>query len=89
MSIKWTAEEELLIQKNLSNKEIAEITGRTVRAVKEKRYKMTGHCEARVKEWDDNEVHRSPASLETVETRIDKIKALARKLGVKLFGRDE
>ena len=89
MAIKWTLEEELLIQKNLTNEEVAKIAGRTLRAVKEKRYKMTGHTEAEVQKWTDNDVRRSPASLETVETRIDRIKALARKLGVKLLGHDE
>ena len=35
MAIKWTLEEELLIQKNLTNEEVAKIAGRTLRAVKD------------------------------------------------------
>ena len=86
MSKLWTLEEELMIKNGMSNEEVAQRTGRTIKAIEQKRYRLTGHCVPPERVWTADEVRRSPASFDTKETRIDRIKALARKLGVKLFG---
>ena len=83
MSSRWTFEEELMIKNGLTNSEVSKLTGRTEKAVQMKRYKMTGRCEALPREGDSREETRAK------EFRILKIKNLAHKLGVKLFGKDE
>ena len=79
---RWTDEEILMIKNGMKNQQIAVITGRTVKAVEMKRYKLTGKCEAP----RDSEVSTESKAK---EFRILNIKMLAQKLGVKLFGKDE
>ena len=78
----WT-NEEIDLLKVMSNEEVARITGRTVKAVKMQRYRMNGHYIPGAEDLD--KVWRSPASLESKETRIAKIKMHAMRLGVRLL----
>ena len=80
---RWSFEEELMIKNGLTNSEISRLTGRTEKAVQMKRYKMTGRSEAPPREGNT-----SPEQA-TKEYKILNIKMLAKKLGVKLFGKDE
>ena len=80
----WSIDEMNLLVSGLSDEEISEKTGRTIRAIRLKRYKMTGHC---VSEKLD-ETRTYSAVTDPLETRIERIKALAKRLGVKLLGKD-
>lgn len=80
---KWSFEEEAMIKNGLTNSEIASLTGRTEKSVQMKRYRMTGLCDAPPREVE------GVTEKKKKEYRILKIKMLAQKLGVKLFGKDE
>ena len=78
--MKWT-KEEVEMFKTMSNEEIVEKTGRTLKSVQMKRYREG------IKE-DPDKIRRPPSAFESKETRIAKIIALAKRLGVKLKGED-
>ena len=80
--MKYWSEEEIKMLKTMSDEEIVEITGRTLKAVKMKRYREGGHYIAE----DRDRIYRPQSAYESKETRIAKIIMLAKKLGVKLFG---
>lgn len=81
--MKWSkAEVEML--KTMSDAEIVEVTGRTLKSVKMKRYRESGHYAKDIE--DKDKVYCPPSALESKQTRIFKIIALARKIGVKLLG---
>lgn len=75
--MKWTKEEVEML-KTMSNEEIVRLTGRTLKSVKMKRYRMSINS--------PKELCAPPSSFESKETRIAKIIMLAKRLGVKLFG---
>ena len=83
MNKRWTEEEEQLLKNGMSNGEVAQLTGRTEKAVEMKRYRMFGVCDAVPDDIEEANENRRK------EFRILKIKNLAHKLGVKLFGKDE
>ena len=74
-----------LLVSGMSDEEIAEKTGRTIKAIRLKRYDMTGHCV-----FENVEPTRTySAATDPLEARIGRIMALAKRLGVKLLGKDE
>lgn len=84
--MKWT-DEEVKMLKTMSDEEIVKATGRTLKSVKMKRYRESGHY---IKGAEDKDKIFAPQSaFESKETRIAKIIALARRLGVKLKGEDK
>ena len=75
---KWTKEEVRLFNAGLSDKEIAERTGRTLKAVKMKKSRLVENPRDYPKE--------TPGELMNETTKLSRIYALCKKLGVKLFG---
>lgn len=72
----WTDEEIALFEKGLSNEEIAKITGRTSSAVRMKRCRL----------YKEDQENVDYAKVEK-RTKIKGLKAMAKRLGVKLFGK--
>lgn len=81
--MKWT-DEEVKMLKTMSDEEIVEKTGRTLKSVKMKRYRESGHY---IKE-DKEKIFAPQSAFESKQSRIAKIIMLARRLGVKLKGED-
>jgi hypothetical protein len=82
--MKWTKEETEML-KTMSDEEIVEKTGRTLKSVKMKRYRESGHYIAEDKE----KIFAPQSAFESKQSRIAKIIMLARRLGVKLKGEEE
>ena len=78
MKSRWTPEEVKLFDAGFTNKEIAEMTGRTIKAVQMKRYNMSFKSST-----PDS---TTPGDLMAQETKEWRILTLCKKLGVKLFG---
>lgn len=72
----WTEEEVALLSSGLSDKEIAEKIGKSAKAVYMKRRRVDGE----VKSMEDY------AKIEK-KTKINSLKKMAKRLGVKLFGK--
>ena len=84
--MRWT-DEEVKMLKTMSDEEIVKATGRTLKSVKMKRYRESGHY---IKGAEDKEKIFAPQSaFESKQSRIAKIIMLARRLGVKLKGEEE
>jgi len=83
MNKKWTREEVELFDMGLSNKEIAEKTGRSVQAVRMKKYNM-GVSPKRLEESEMP--HKAPGELMQQQTKELRIWVLCKKLGIKIFG---
>ena len=84
--MKWT-DEEVKMLKTMSNEEIVKATGRTLKSVKMKRYRMENHY---IKDAEDRDkVFAPPSAFESTKMRIAKIIAHAKRLGVKLKGEDK
>ena len=83
MENRWTKDEIELVYTDMTNEEIAKQIGRSVGAVREKRYRMTGHkvppCQVVEKE--------TPKMANGNKDKEWRLIALAKKLGVKLFGK--
>ena len=81
---KWSTEEIELLYMDKSNQEVADLTGRTLEAVKRKRSYMTGHT------VPEHERLRAIKENINKESRIKKecrIIAIAKRIGVKLRGK--
>lgn len=76
MKSTWTEEEVALLSSGLSDKEIAEKIGKSAKAVYMKRRRVDGE----VKSMEDY------AKIEK-KTKINSLKKMAKRLGVKLFGK--
>ena len=80
----WTEAEIYWLYTGLSDKEIAEKIGRSVKAIRKKRYEITGHYVEIERQRDNNpEPKRFEYSRIYKEARI---LSFAKKLGVKLYG---
>ena len=77
MKKRWTNEEVKLFEQMFTDREIAAMTGRTLKAVKMKRYNLGLNAK------DDP---TTPGDLMEQKTKEWRILALCKKLGVKLFG---
>ena len=80
----WSEEELDLLKSNKSNEEISNLTGRTVMAVRTKRYKYTGHY-VEEDEWSDCVPRLISLSL-TQEEKTERIKIMAAQMRIKLKG---
>lgn len=81
MNGKEWSDAEVELFRSMDNAEIAKATGRTMQSVRMKRYRMSGHY---TNTEDRDKVYCPPSRFESKETRIFKIIALAKKIGVKL-----
>ena len=77
--IKWTLEHKRLLKTDMTNEQIAEITGRPVSAVKRTRYDWTGH-NVEAEKWRVTKPER--LSKVAGECRVVN---LARKMNIKLL----
>lgn len=75
----WTEKEIELLNSKMTDREIAEKTNRSLKAVRMKRYRMKKESEIMPKE--------TPGDLMDDTTKEIRILTLCKKLGVKLFGR--
>lgn len=73
---RWTDDEKRLLRSNMTSEEIAEKTGRSLKAVRSRRYEYTGHTNC-----DEFVPMREFVSKEVGEARI---LYLCRKLGIRL-----
>lgn len=81
---RWTEQELELLKSNKSNEEISWLTGRSVMAVKSKRYKYTGHY-VEEDEWSEYVPRLISLSL-TQEEKTERIKNMALQMKIKLLG---
>lgn len=79
----WTDAELAMLYTNLTNEEIAKEIGRTKKAVRKKRYLITGHYVENEKQRDPMPPHISVFDERYKEARI---LSLAKRMGVKLYG---
>ena len=83
--IKWSTEEKSLLKTNMTAEQIAEITGRTPKAVRKSRYTYTGHSVEEGKQLTTHEERL--IEMERKYRQIQKeerLKALCKQLGVRL-----
>ena len=78
----WTNDEIQLIFKGLPKADIARITGRSMRAVEAKMYRLQG----RTADLQPEAVKKAPSSMLSKETKHFRILSLAKRLGVRLKG---
>ena len=80
----WTKEELDICRENIPEEEVMKRTGRTLEAVRTKRYQLTGHHKAKC----ESEYYEPPVCCQpeimTEQDKINRIYLLAEKLGVKL-----
>jgi len=77
MKKRWTNEEVRLFEQMFTDREIAAMTGRTLKAVQMKRYNLGLNAK---------EDTTTPGDLMAQETKEWRILSLCKRLGVKLFG---
>ena len=85
---KWTENETMLLWTELTNKEICEQTGRTMDAVRTKRFNVTGHYTTPSETKRRKYIHVTPVNNALIDkqTKVNRIIAMANKLGVRIKG---
>lgn len=85
---KWTEEETILLWSDMTNEEISEKTGRTMDAVRTKRFNLTGHYTPSDARKGRKAVYVSPvhSEYEDQRTKTNRIIVMASKMGVRIKG---
>lgn len=81
---KWTRDEINICLEDIPEEEVMERTGRTLEAVRTKRYQLMKHYKSKCERREDDTPISSQPEIMTEQDKINRIYLLAEKLGVKL-----
>lgn len=85
---KWTEEETILLWTDMTNEEISKKTGRSMDAVRTKRFNLTGHYTTPSETKRRKYIHVTPVTNALLDEQMkrNRIIVLAKKIGVRIKG---